>query len=207
MPFGLYNLIYTLLSTDLLEKLIVPQPVEEIPQILWNLNVHYCIHNRTPLVLILSHMNPAHTLLFVYDSLMPWSSTWFISFRFFYQNIICTSFLPTRAICPTHLIVLHLIAQWYLVRTIHKVLISQVSQVSCYFLPHRFRIQSTNVVQLYVSKIICAIMVRLEMQGTQLFSRDLFTGMCSNLQRNKTKPQSIGSRNALSRVTPGQWQL
>ena len=121
MPFGLYNLIYTLLSTDLLEKLIVPQPVEEIPQILWNLNVHYCIHNRTPLVLILSHMNPAHTLLFVYDSLMPWSSTWFISFRFFYQNIICTSFLPTRAICPTHLIVLHLIAQWYLVRTIHKV--------------------------------------------------------------------------------------
>lgn len=36
--------------------------ISEIPHILWSPNVHYRVHNRPPLVLKLSHMNPAYAL-------------------------------------------------------------------------------------------------------------------------------------------------
>jgi hypothetical protein len=41
-----------------------PSPAgQEISCILWNMKVHCCVHSSLPLVPVLSHINPVHTLL------------------------------------------------------------------------------------------------------------------------------------------------
>jgi hypothetical protein len=68
---------------------------QEIPCLLWNPEVHFCVHRSPPVVPILSQINlmPAFPLyLFKIHSnilllSMLWSSQWSLSFRFSDQNV------------------------------------------------------------------------------------------------------------------------
>jgi hypothetical protein len=69
---------------------------QEIPRILWNMKVHYHIHNSPPPVPILSQINPVHptswrTFLILST---PGSSKRQHSLRFPHQNPVSTSPLP-----------------------------------------------------------------------------------------------------------------
>jgi hypothetical protein len=84
---------------------------QEIPCILWNPKVHYCIHNFPPPVSILSQPNPIHTLtcpfLNIHPNIIlsstPGSPQWSLSLRFPHQNPIHASILPhLRYIHPSH---------------------------------------------------------------------------------------------------------
>ena len=92
----------------------------QIPHILWNLEVLYCIYKSPPLVPILSRIIPEHAIAFYFiiyffflKSIMlpstPRSSKFSCSFRFSYQNSVCSSLPATYAVYPAHLIILHLI--------------------------------------------------------------------------------------------------
>ena len=74
-------------------------PSQEIPHILCNANVPYCIHKRPPPVVILIHRNPVHTspshFLKIHSNInLPStsrSSKWSLSLRLYHQNPACTS--------------------------------------------------------------------------------------------------------------------
>jgi hypothetical protein len=80
-----------------LEKLIVPSVSQEIPCLLWNLIVQYSLHECLPPVLILSQINPLHTLspyfLKIYFVIILTfvlvSSKWSLLFRLCNQNFVC----------------------------------------------------------------------------------------------------------------------
>jgi len=85
---------------------------QEIPCLMWNPNVHYCVHKGLPL-LILSHMHPIHTFppifLKIHSSITfpstPSSSEWSLPVQFPEQNSVCISQLShvCYMTCPSHL--------------------------------------------------------------------------------------------------------
>ena len=115
---------------------------QEIPCILWNQKVHYCILKCKPTVPILSQTDPVRipTLnilkihLNIILSSRPGSPSWFISLRLPHQNRFYTSrFLSSiRTTWPTHFILLD-----FITRTISGEWYISLSSSCCSFLhPH-----------------------------------------------------------------------
>jgi len=93
---------------------------QEIPHILWNPKIHYCIHKCPPLVPTLSQLDPVHTPAFYFLKMqhniilpsMSGSPKWSLSLRFPHQNPLYTPLLfPICATYPTHIILDNLITQ------------------------------------------------------------------------------------------------
>jgi hypothetical protein len=63
---------------------------QEIPLLLWNLNVHYHVQKSPLLVSILSQIHPVHTFL----SCVPRSLEWSLPVRFSNQNIVSIFHVP-----------------------------------------------------------------------------------------------------------------
>jgi hypothetical protein len=111
---------------------------QEIPSISWNPKVQYRLHKSPPLIPILSHINPIHTIpsisprsiLIVYPPTSR-SSQWSLSFWYSHQYPICIPLLPIRATCPAHLILLDWRVQ------VMKLLITRFPAISCHFISLR----------------------------------------------------------------------
>ena len=91
---------------------------QEIPHILRDPKVHYCIHKFPPTISILReinpvHVSPSHVLKIHLNIILP-AKPGFPSGLFpsgFPTKTLYTCFLPIHATCPTHLILRNLITQ------------------------------------------------------------------------------------------------
>ena len=100
-------------------------PSQEIPLIVRNPEVHYCVHKNLPLVPILSQIKPVHfpTFYFLkthFNVILPSmrrSPTWSPCLRFPPQTFMHLSSSPICATCSAHLILLDLITWKILVYT------------------------------------------------------------------------------------------
>jgi hypothetical protein len=81
---------------------------QEPPSILWNPNVQYRVHKSPPLVPILSHIHPIHSILSYLSKIhfnivqapASWSSQWSLSFWPSQQYPICIPLLPHSCYMP-----------------------------------------------------------------------------------------------------------
>jgi len=96
-----YLLTYLLTPSSrfFLQKLIGSAASQEIPRILWNQNVHYCIQKCPPPASILSQLDPVHTptshFLKIHFNIIlpptPGSPKWSHSLTFSHQNPVYAS--------------------------------------------------------------------------------------------------------------------
>jgi hypothetical protein len=114
---------------------------QEMPRLLWNLNIHCCVHNSPTLDPILSHLNPVHTLISYFWRIhfnINLSFTLrfykFLPIWFFVFNCVYNFIYP----CVLHVLPISSLIwspKWYLVkRKVIKFLIMKSSPELCYFL-------------------------------------------------------------------------
>jgi len=91
---------------------------QELSHILLNTVVHYQRHNIPPLVPVLHQVSTVHVhfpiffLKIRFKIILPFTRScykWPASFPFAHPNPVCTS--PTRAKCPTHVILLNSVTE------------------------------------------------------------------------------------------------
>jgi hypothetical protein len=89
---------------------------QELPSILWKPKVQYRVHKSPPLVPILSHINPIHSIPSYLRSVLKLSTHLRLGlpsglFPFGFPTNILYAFLfsPIRTTCPAHLVILDLI--------------------------------------------------------------------------------------------------
>jgi hypothetical protein len=118
---------------------------QELPSIIWNPNVQYRVYKSHPLIPILSHINPVHTILSYLSKIRfnivhpptSWSSQRSLSFWLFHRCPICIPLLQNSCYMPRPSHPSRLDHSKYTWRRVQvtKLLIMQFSPVSYHFIP------------------------------------------------------------------------